>query len=315
MLTALKFRLFRLREFIRLSPFVSKSLYMAQNFRATAKGRLLSCTPPPNAQPAGVALCLRFRDEARYLDEWIDYHLTAGVSHLYLYNNFSADDYGTVLARHLQSGAVTLIDWPRKPASPAAEEDCIRRAIGHYEWVGFLDADEFVVIKDGRSIPEYLRSFGDVPGVALHWYYFGSNGHRTRPASGVIHGYVRREALPNRHVKCFVRPERVSQNRNPHSWFFRKASWAVNEHHRPVLGSIGSPTAANAWINHYYCKSLEDFQEKALRTSTHDIAGMRYPTRRLENAQTAINSSNDIEDRSAIEYYEYRRRARQTDKS
>lgn len=294
--------LFRLREAIRLSPVVSTSLYMSQNIRAALRGRLRAVKAPQNAKPNGIAVCLRFRDEARYLDEWITYHQAAGVAHFFLYNNFSVDDYPSVLARHIDAGNVTLIDWPHTPASPAAEEDCIRRTIGRYEWVGFLDADEFVVIKDGRSIPQYLADFADAPGVALHWYYYGSNGHRTRPTVGVIHGYTRRQSGPNRHVKCFVRPERVTQNRNSHSWFFRAARWAVNEKRKAVMGSIGAPTAQHAWINHYYCKSLEDFQEKAQRKSTLDIAGIKYPTRKVESAEAAMKASNEVEDRSAIDY-------------
>jgi hypothetical protein len=243
------------------------------------------------------------------LDEWLAYHQAAGVTHFFLYNNFSADDYLSPLARYIKAGTVTLIDWPYKPASPAAEEDCIRRSIGRFQWVGFIDADEFVVIKNGNSIPEYLNDFGDEFGVALHWYYFGSSGHRTRPSGGVINSYTRREIQPNRHVKCFVRPEWVTQNRNSHSWFFRRAKWAVNENHTPVFGSIGKPTARNAWINHYYCKSLEDFQEKAQRTSTLDTAGIRYPTRKRENEESAMQASNALEDRSAIEYYETRRQS------
>lgn len=299
----LKNPLFWLRETIRLSPLVSKSLYMAQNIRAASRGRLVSAKAAAGTKPQGVAVCLRFRDEARYLDEWITYYLAAGVRHLYLYNNLSVDDYKSVLARHIEAKTVTLIEWPHKPASPAAEEDCILRTIGRYEWVGFLDADEFVVVKDGRSIPDYLKDFPDAPGVALHWYYFGSNGHRTRPSTGVIEAYVRRQSEPNRHVKCFVRPERVAQNRNSHCWFFRGARWAVDENGKPVLGSVSTPTAARAWINHYYCKSLEDFQEKAQRTSTLDVAGIKYPTRKINNAETAIQASNDVEDRAAIEYF------------
>jgi len=303
---SLKEAIFRLRERIRLSPLVSSSIYMLQNIRATFAGRLKSAAPAAGARPKGVALCLRFRDEARYLDEWIDYHLRAGVAHFFLYNNFSADDFRAPLSRHLENGTVTLIDWPFKPASPGAEEDCISRAIGRYAWVGFLDADEFLVIKDGRSVEEYLRDFPRTGGVALHWYYFGSNGHRTRPACGVISGYTRRQRQPNRHVKCFVRPESVTQNRNSHSWFFRGARWAVNEYGKAVLGSIGKPTAVNAWINHYYCKSLEDFQEKAQRSSTLDAAGIKYPSRKLQNSESAIQASNDVEDLSAIEYFRAR---------
>jgi hypothetical protein len=301
---SLRLRVSRLREGVHTSLLLSKAFYTVQNIQAMFTGRLLPARSYAHAKPNGVAVCLRFRDEARYLDEWISYYLAAGVRHLFLYNNFSNDNYAAVLAKYIQAGHVTLIDWPYRPASPGAEEDCILRAVGRYEWVGFLDADEFVVIGDGRSIPGYLDDFANMSGVALHWYYFGSNGHRTRPSIGVIHAYTRRQSAPNRHVKCFVRPECVTQNRNSHSWFFRNGRWAVDENRKPVLGSFSTPTATFAWINHYYCKSLEDFQEKAQRTSTLDTSGMKYPSRRIQNAQAAIEASNDVEDRSAIEYYQ-----------
>lgn len=47
--------------------------------------------------------------------------------------------------------------------------------------MGFIDADEFVVVRDGCSIPEFLSDFGNAPAVALHWYYYGSSGHERRP--------------------------------------------------------------------------------------------------------------------------------------
>lgn len=44
-----------------------------------------------------VSLCLIFKNEAPFLKEWLDYHLTIGVDHFYLYNNNSDDDFKRVL--------------------------------------------------------------------------------------------------------------------------------------------------------------------------------------------------------------------------
>lgn len=306
MKAALKYGLFRLREKIRMTPAVSISLYMAGNLRSAFFGRCLRLRLPANARPHGVAVCLRFRDEARFLDEWLRYYRAAGIAHFFLYNNFSEDGFDDILAPHCAAGYVTLIDWPHSPASPAAEEDCIARTIGRYEWVGFLDADEFVVVKDSRSIPEFLSGFPRAPGVALHWFYFGSNGHETRPNLPVIEAYTRRQSDPDVHVKCFVRPDAVSQNRNPHCWFFRGARWAVDETGHGLYGSIGTPRTARAWINHYYCKSLADYLEKAGRQQTHDANGIRNNTRREKWALKAMRESNDVDDRSAVIYRDAR---------
>ncbi len=306
MINSLKARFYRLREAVRLSPSVAAGLYMSGNIKAAFNGRLVRLPVPGEQKPKGVAIALRFRNEAIYLDEWVRYHRAAGADHLFLYNNFSEDDYADVLKEHIEAGYVTLIDWPFKPASPGADEDCIKRTIGRYEWVGFIDADEFVVIKDGSSIAEYLQAFPKAPAVGLHWYYFGSNGHKARPSAWVIDSYTRRELTPNRHVKCFVRPECVSQYRNSHNWFYRNGRLAVNENGKSIFGTISKPTAQTAWINHYYVKSLEDYMAKSKQKSTLDAFGMVYNSRTDEKRDEAMQKDNIVEDLSAANYYRKR---------
>ncbi len=200
-------------------------------------------------------------------------------------------------------GQVTLIDWPRTPASPAAENDCIARTQGQFEWVGFIDADEFVVVHDGRSIPEFLAQFCDAPAVALHWYYYGSNNHEQRPEGGVLQAYTRRAAEPNNHFKVFVRPEQVTRNRNSHNFYYARARCAVQEDRSQVYGSMASPPRVQqAWINHYFCKSLEDYLEKAARRSTLDKSGIREPSRQEAQAKATMTMANDVAGFSALDY-------------
>lgn len=301
-----------LRYQIRKHPFVKRAVYMLPNMyyaARTALGINAIASPSTVAPPGSVAMCLRFRDEARYLAEWLDYYLAAGIAHFFLYNNFSKDDFDSVLSPYISAGRVTLIDWPRAPASPAAENDCIARTAGRFEWVGFFDADEFVVIADGRSIPEFLAEFPHACGLALHNYHFGSSGHLTRPADLVTNAYTRRESEPNIHFKVFVRPERVSRNRNSHNFYYRGAHCAVNELGRSVYGSMGEPpTARCAWHNHYLYKSREDYLEKAMRKSTLDRSGMTEPGRIAEQADHAMMISNDVVDTSAREYFAKRKK-------
>lgn len=303
MLKAIRWAFSRVRYHIRRQPAVGTMAYMAPNFWIALRGGWRA----RYASPAGstdVALCLRFRDEGRYLKEWIDYYVLAGVSHFFLYNNNSIDGFAEVLRPYVDSGRVTLIEWPRVPASPDAEHDCIQRALNKFAWVGFLDADEFVVIKDGRRIDEFLREVPErIPGLALHWYYFGSSGHERRPDELVTEAYTKRSPSANAHFKVFVRPERVTRNRNSHNFYFSRAGRAVREDGSPAYGSMANPARGEvAWVNHYYCKSLEDFLEKASRKSTLDKSGITEPSRTLENARRELAKSNEVEDRCALQY-------------
>ena len=81
---------------------------------------------------------------------------------------------------------------------------------------------------------------------------------------------------------------------------------AVNEHGRPVYGSLGAPTADLAWINHYFCKSEEDYLEKTSRRPTSDQVTMRFQHRRPERAAEEFPRNNDVFDSRAADYYRAR---------
>jgi len=298
----------RYGEKVRLNPLVAKAVYVCQSFRRSNSGafRRMVIDAKRNAAPGkGVALCCRIRDEARYLTELIEYYMAAGIDHFFFYEKLSTDNYRELLAPFIARGVVTLADhWPEETMSPSAECDCVLKCVGRFEWIGFIDADEFVVIKDGRSIGEFLADFKEYPAVALHWNIFGSNGHKTRPDGPVIKEYSRREREPNMHVKCFVRPERVANYRNSHSWYYLGMQRAVNENGKAVYGSVSfPPTAANAWINHYHHKSDEDYFEKAARKSIVDKGTMEFGNRSITRHRITEKTSNEINDQSALAYY------------
>ena len=299
---------FRMREKLRFNPFLARAVYFGQSLAYSNFGsfrRQVVLASKRAGQPHGVALCCRIRDEARYLEEWIKYYLAAGIGHFFFYEKLSQDSYRDVLKPYIDRGIVTLFDnWPHTPVSPAAEQDCILRCIGRFEWVGFIDADEFVVIRDNRAIGEFLSEYRTQAGIALHWYMFGSSGHKNRPTGPVIAEYTRRAAKPNGHVKCFVRPEKVAKYRNSHSWYFRGMRRAASESGRKVNGSFSYPASADlAWINHYHHKSDQDYFEKAARKSVLDTVGIRFETRSMERHVGSQNTDNAVFDDSAIRYF------------
>lgn len=301
---------FEWRERIRLLPRVSMAIYFWQSLRYSNFGRFrkqvaLRAKETKDQARGGVALCCRIRDEARYLNELIEYYVAAGVDHLFFYEKLSQDNYRDALAPYVESGVATLFDnWPHVPVSPAAEQDCLLRAIGRFEWVGFIDADEFVVIRNGQSISDFLSDYKQHAAVALHSYMYGSNGHKYRPKGPVIAEYTRRESMPDFHVKCFVRPEYASRCRNSHSWYYRGMRTAVTELGRKVRGSISNPPSAElAWINHYHHKSNQDYLEKAARKSVLDRVGMTFATRTPQRSAEGESSSNAVEDDCAVYYY------------
>jgi hypothetical protein len=125
----------------------------------------------------------------------------------------------------------------------------------------------------------------------------------------VIRAYTRRAAEPDHHFKVFVRPDQVTRNRNSHNFYYRRARCAVREDGRRVYGSMARPPSVQrAWINHYYCKSFEDYSEKAARSSALDRSGIKDPSRAPEKARAAMAAANEVVDNCALEYFAARRR-------
>lgn len=304
----------KLREKIRMSRLfhktAGKAVYAGQILRYSHSGEFrdkVIHAVKVSSPGQGVALCVRIRDEALNLREFVEYYRAAGVSHIFFYEAKSKDDFHTVLDPFVKAGVVTLLEnWPHVPISPAAEHDCVLRCIGRYAWMGCIDADEFVVVKDNMRIDELLDGVPPrYPALALHWRQYGSNGHVTRPAGPVIAEYSRREEKPNTHVKLFVRPDRVARYRNSHSWYYRGLfSTAVNEKKQRVYGSTSStPTAELAWINHYHYKSEAEYCAKANRSSILDPIGMKFNNRTPERGKEYEQKANAVVDLCALVYH------------
>lgn len=123
-----------------------------------------------------VSVCTCFKNEAPFIKEWIEYHLFIGVEHFYLYNNNSTDHYQDILDPYVQSGVVTILDFPVVPVQVAAYKHFYDNFRNETQWVAFIDIDEFICLKKDESIISWLSKFSKYPLVYMYWKYFGSNG-------------------------------------------------------------------------------------------------------------------------------------------
>jgi hypothetical protein len=227
--------------------------------------------------PAYLSICAIFRDEARYLREWIEFHRLVGVERFFLYDHGSVDDPYGVLAPYAEAGIVEVTDWPASPpAQIKAYEHFLKRRRDASRWVAFIDLDEFLFSPTVRPVAEVLRDFEDVPGVGVNWCSFGTSGHRTPPDGLVIESYVRRTGRYriNRHIKSVVDPAQVRCFCKPGFFMFFEGE-TVDERHRPVGGPPYGATEEVSFellrLNHYTTRSEEEYRRKLARP-TPDVA-------------------------------------------
>ena len=78
-----------------------------------------------NLFPYDLAVVAILKNEGRYLKEWLDYHLLAGVDHFYLYDNDSTDNYKEIIAPYVEAGLVTSKFFPGKKMQLEAYDEAV----------------------------------------------------------------------------------------------------------------------------------------------------------------------------------------------
>ena len=94
-----------------------------------------------------LAICAVFKNEAAYLEEWIEYHKLIGVAHFYLYNNKSDDGYLSVLKKYILDGEVTIKDLPNEIYQGDVYKECVLQHHQDIKWLAIIDIDEFICLK------------------------------------------------------------------------------------------------------------------------------------------------------------------------
>lgn len=252
-------------------PLVSTARAVRSAYRGVRYARAARPRPLGTRPPIEFAVCALFRDEARYLAEWVTFHRLQGVERFYLYDNLSTDDWRSALEPELLAGIVQVVPWPDKPGQKSAFEDCLRRHRTDTRWLAFIDVDEFLFSPGGRPVRELLRGFDRCPGVVVNWRVYGTNGWQTPPDGLVIENYLMR-GLDTHSTNIFVKEIAyprltVGPVNGPHYFRHRGGVPPVGEDNAvaDLWGFRKPPTADILRINHYYAKSWEQYERKVAR--------------------------------------------------
>ena len=171
--------------------------------------------PKTKTKKYNLSVAAVFRNEAKYLKEWIEFHRLVGVDHFYLYNTGSTDRYMDALKGYIKDGIVTLIQWPDFSKEkeehwalgcqvPAYENAIKWAAVNETKWLVFLDVDEFLFPIDGKDLTEVIEKYKQYPGVILsHAFFDASRAHTLPKRNLVIEATEMRAPPPPNPVRTF----------------------------------------------------------------------------------------------------------------
>ncbi len=216
-----------------------------------------------------LAVCAIAKNEGPYFQEWIEWHLSQGVTQFYIYDNESTDGTREVLQPYIDRGLVDYTYFPGQRQQLPAYDDCLERHRHDARWLAVIDLDEFIVPVKDATTADFLHRMEQFSVVEINWLVYGSNGAKTKEPGDVMQRF-RRHSLPehtlNLHVKSIVDPRRVACMIGCHE-AARIAGQAADSHGNVISKHFRNrmPQQDVIRINHYAIKSYEEFLSKRAR--------------------------------------------------
>ena len=261
------------------------------------------------------AICLIVRNEVRDIAEWISFHALIGFDAQIIFDHQSDDGTSAIIKTATALHDIRYHSWAdSSQRSQIAAYEAACAAYKHeFDWIAFVDSDEFVMLTADESINTFLARFDGWSGVAVNWAIYGSNGHDDYPDTLVLDSFTTRagtDFFAARHVKSLIRPGFAARCLNPHCFDLRgdrlgsycdTRGRAMQWWPAPELGgilpgvSLQPPDYSICRINHYFTRSRAHWAAKLKRGYPSDVAIRRM-------AEFDEHDRNEVDDPIALRY-------------
>lgn len=123
------------------------------------------------------------KNENRYLNEWVDYHYNLGFDKIVICDNNDID--GEVI----KNKKVIVEDFRGKHESGyvngvlhsgiqgAAYNYCYKKYSNDYDWIAFFDIDEFLTLRDGLQLKDFLKNTDNISQIYISSKTYGDNNN------------------------------------------------------------------------------------------------------------------------------------------
>jgi len=242
-------------------------------------------------QPTRKAVVVSsMRDDGIYILEWIAHYLSLGFDHIILYTNDNSDGSEELLCLLASHGIITLVESEITGTVPPEG-----KAYGHaihllhelrdFEWAMFVDSDEYFVPSNTykQSVVKVLaavdRRFPERPpaGICYDWMWYISGMKFARTAELLVERF--QHARPHHLTKSLARIQDIVSMRLDHHPEPREGGLLVDSTFEPIdMESIfwRIPQYKGGQVNHYWCRSFEEFAVKKFRGASLKLEVNQY---------------------------------------
>ena len=219
-----------------------------------------------------VVICAIAKNEHLYINEWVNYYLKLGFDKIYLYDNDDLD--AERVENFIDSDLldrVEIVDYrgiKRHHLQHYVYDSFYRKQKDNFDWVFFVDIDEFLVGID--NIKDFLKNpvFRWFDQIRFKWRLFGDDNiverDTTQPVFGAFTKVITNNPKSNQ-TKCMIRGG--LQNILINSCHYVKWLNSCYPSGKPCSAteiSLNNYKGEKIFVNHYMTKSLAEFVDQKL---------------------------------------------------
>lgn len=223
-----------------------------------------------------IAIGCIIKQEEKYIKEWVEHYINLGFDKIFIIDNndtYNPELYG-ILEDYIRRDLVEVItDFiGLKNAQTKSYTKLFRQRRHEFEWIAFLDSDEFLEFEDPTlTIHDFvnLPQFQNFNMIRLNWkVYNDSDIIEIKDDNYSVKRFTQFSRLDSYEVKSIIKTSLLARPIQAHGF----AEDAPDIMACDVFGNRVVPSGwfirslegvwKIAWINHYRLKTLEEFIRK-----------------------------------------------------
>jgi hypothetical protein len=212
-----------------------------------------------------------------YIKEFVEYYIKLGIKKIIIYDNNDVDGekFEDKLEYYIKNNFVEILDIRGlKSVQMPTYNHCYKKYSNQFDFLSFLDVDEFITIENGLNLVEYLYrpKFQKCETILLNWEMYGDNNLERYDKRTMIKRFTKINSRWNK-GKSIIRTN-ISN-------LIIVASMIIGVNTKYFCDSNGKrlfpknfynfnvPENPEAYIKHFYTKTAEEFCLKINKGDVH----------------------------------------------
>ena len=224
-----------------------------------------------------ISICSIGKNENLYIKEFVEYYKNIGLDKIYLFDNndLEGEYFDKILNNYIKDKFVEIIDVRGLSSIQIPIYNyCYQKNKDKYDWIGFLDLDEYLYIKSNESIKIFFNNkrFDKCQTVFFNWVIFNDNDliqYENRPlldrftkptlkhsgGKSFVRGNINNLFIPSSHIIGI----NIKHICNSKGKIIYPKNYLMNAFEKNSI----------AYIKHFYSKTVEEFCHKINKGNAH----------------------------------------------